>query len=103
MKNCFFFYHKLNNVNKIHSLGIPCTIEEGSVLVGDYNEESGHLSLGNNKVISGKLVSFKRPMNDVLKELNNSCHNLSVGKTKSDMTTILVNVNNQLKDANIIF
>ena len=58
---------------------------------------------GNNKIISGKLVSFKRPMNDVLKELNNSCHNLSVGKTKYDMTTILVNVNNQLKDANIIF
>lgn len=103
MKNCFFFYHKLNNDDKIRSLGIPCTIEEGSVLVGDYDEKSGHLSIGNNKVISGKLVSFTAPMNEILNQLNNPFHQLSIGKTKYEMSTILVNVNNQLKDANIIF
>ena len=98
----FFFYHNLKDENKIKQLNLPCKIENGSTLVGSYDENSGHLIQGNHEMILGKLVSFDSSLQEVLRELNNPEHSLGTGKTKYELSTILVNVHNQLKEAFII-
>ena len=99
----FFFYHNLKDENKIKQLNLPCKIENGTSLVGSYDENSGHLMEGNNEMISGKLVSFNTSFQKVLDELNNPHHSLGTGKIKYNLSTVLVNVNNQLKEAFIIY
>jgi hypothetical protein len=103
MKTLFFFYHNLKNESKINQLNFPCYIENGSILVGSYDEKIGHLTKGNHEMISGKLVSFNASLQEVLQELNNPNHSLGTGKTKYELSTILVNVNNRVKEAFIIF
>ena len=98
----FFFYHNLKGEDKIKSLNIPCTIESGTILADNYNEKNGHLTLGSNEIVEGKLVTFNASIKEVVQELNNIKHNLSLGKTKYNISTTLVNVNNQLKDSFII-
>lgn len=98
----FFFYHNLKNDSKINQLNLPCYIENGTILVDSYDEKSGHLTQGNHEVISGKLVSFNASLKEVLQELNNPKHSLGTGKEKYKISTVLVNVNNQLKEAFII-
>ena len=98
----FFFYHNLKNEDKINSLNIPCSIESGTILADNYNEKNGHLTLGSNEIVDGKLVTFNAPVKTVLQELNNIKHKLSLGKIKYNISTTLVNVNNQLKDSFII-
>lgn len=100
--NMFFFYHNLKDEKKIKQLNLPCKIENGTTLVDYYDEKSGHLVQGNHEIISGKLVSFNSSLQEVLRELNNPEHSLGTGKTKYELSTVLVNVNNQLKEAFII-
>lgn len=102
MNNIFFFYHNLKDENKIKQLNLPCKIENGTSLVGSYDENSGDLMEGNNEIISGKVVSFNTSLQKILYELNNPHHYLETGKTKYNLSTVLVNVNNQLKEAYII-
>ena len=99
----FFFYHHLKDESKINKLNLPCTIETGTTLVESYNKDNGHLVQGNHEIISGKLVSFNASLKEVLQELNNPKHSLGTGKTKYKISTVLVNVKNQLKEAYIIF
>lgn len=98
----FFFYHNLKDESKINKLNLPCSIENGTTLVDSYDEKSGHLVQGNHEIISGKLVSFNASFKEVLQELNNPKHSLGTGKTKYKISTVLVNVKNQLKEAFII-
>jgi len=98
----FFFYHNLKDENKIKQLNLPCKIVNGTTLVGSYDINSGHLVHGNHEMISGKLVTFDSSLQEVLRELNNPEHCLGTGKTKYELSTILVNVNNHLREAFII-
>jgi hypothetical protein len=98
----FFFYHNLKHEHRIKSLNIPCTIENGTIMVDSYNEKSGHLTLGTTEIVDGKLVSFNAPIQTVLTELNKPSHQIGLGKPKYEITKTMVNVNNQLKEAFII-
>jgi len=86
-----FFYHKLKNLELVKKLDPHCECRDGCVLVEDFDEQSGRLRLGNNILISGKLVTFNHSLSTILDKINEIRPMISIdNKPSYEISKILV-------------
>jgi len=87
----FFFYHKLKNIELVKKLDPQCDCRDGRVLIEDFDEQSGRLHLGNNTLLSGKLVTFNHSLSTILDKINDIHPMISIdNKPSYEISKILV-------------
>jgi hypothetical protein len=94
----FFFYNKLTNIELLKKINIHFKINDGYVLIQNYDSEKKILeisdkSINNNTVLHGKIVIFDTTLDDVIKQINqiNEIEKCNFEHTKCTLETIWPN------------
>jgi hypothetical protein len=71
----FFFYNKLTNIELLKKINIQFKINDGYVLIQNYDKQNNILeisnkSIDNNTVLHGKIVIFDMTLEDALNQIN---------------------------------
>jgi predicted transcriptional regulator len=71
----FFFYKNLSNIDLIKKINNSFTINDGYILIENYNYEDNILTINNNSaknniILHGKIVNFNDILEDVLLKIN---------------------------------
>ena len=71
----FFFYNKLTNEELLKKINIHFEINDGYVLIQNYDIENNILdicdnSINNNVILHGKIVIFDMTLDDVIKQIS---------------------------------
>jgi hypothetical protein len=91
----FFFYNKLTNVELLKKINIHFKINDGYVLIQNYDSQNNILeisdkSINNTTVLHGKIVIFDMTLEDVIKKIN-EIDECKFKKTKYTLETIWPN------------
>lgn len=88
----FFFYHKLKNIDLLRKIDPLCDYQNGHILAQELDDITGRLIPGNSEFISGAMVTFNKPMETILKEINNMMSIVAIeDKSRYSLSTVLVN------------
>jgi hypothetical protein len=71
----FFFYNKLTNLELIQKININFEINDGYIIMQNYDIENNLLEISdnsskNNKLLHGKIVNFNMKLDDIIKKIN---------------------------------
>jgi hypothetical protein len=91
----FFFYNKLTNIELIKKINNNFKIDDGYILIQNYNSENNLLEiddkLTNNKLLYGKIVDFNMNLYDIIKKINEIEECKLENRIKYTLKTIWVN------------
>lgn len=91
----FFFYNKLTNIELIKKINNNFKIDDGYILIQNYNSENNLLEiddkLTNNKLLYGKIVDFNMTLYDIIKKINEIEECKLKNRIKYTLKTIWVN------------
>ena len=91
----FFFYNKLTNIELIKKINNYFKIDDGYILIQNYNSENNLLEiddkLTNNKLLYGKIVDFNMNLYDIIKKINEIEECKLENKTNYTLETIWTN------------
>jgi uncharacterized membrane protein len=92
----FFFYNKLTNVELIKKININFEIDDGYIIIQNYDIENNLLEISdkssnNNTLLHGKIVNFNMNVNDIIKKINEIDECKLENKIKYSLEQILTN------------
>jgi hypothetical protein len=93
----FFFYKKLTNIELIKKISTNFTINDGCIIIQNYDDENNILEISNepvnnNKILHGKLVHFNMKLEEVIEKINGiQERKFNAKETKYTLNTIWVN------------
>ena len=91
-----FFYNKLTNIELIKKINNNFEIENGYIIIQNYDNENNILEINdnkslNNKILNGKIVNFDMKIYDIVNKINEIEECKLENKIKYTVDTIWVN------------
>ncbi len=91
-----FFYNKLTNIELIKKINDNFTIDNGYIIIKNYDNENNILEISenkslNNKILNGKIVNFDMTIYDIIKKINEIDECKIENKIKYTLETVWAN------------
>jgi hypothetical protein len=91
-----FFYNKLTNIDLIKKINNNFEIDNGYIIIKNYDTENNILEISenkslNNKILNGKIVNFDMKIYDIINKINEIEEYKIENKIKYTLETIWAN------------